>query len=37
MLRALLQASLNLISTSPCPVCGGGADPPGYLRGQGLG
>jgi predicted amidophosphoribosyltransferase len=28
MLRALLQASLNLISTSPCPVCGGGADPP---------
>jgi predicted amidophosphoribosyltransferase len=29
MLRALLQASLNLISTSPCPVCGGGADPPG--------
>lgn len=29
MLRALLQASLNLISTSPCPVCGGGADPQG--------
>ena len=29
MLRALLQASLNLISTSPCPLCGGGADPPG--------
>jgi predicted amidophosphoribosyltransferase len=29
MLRALLQASLNLISTSPCPVCGGAADPPG--------
>ncbi len=28
MLRALLQASLNLISASPCPVCGGGADPP---------
>ena len=29
MLRALLQASLNLISTNPCPVCGGAADPPG--------
>ena len=28
MFRALLQASLNLISSSPCPVCGGGADPP---------
>lgn len=29
MLRALLQASLNLISTSPCPLCGREADPRG--------
>ena len=31
MLRALLQSSLNLISTSPCPLCGGAADPAGEL------
>jgi len=31
MLRALLQASLNLISTSSCPLCGGAADPAGEL------
>ena len=28
MLQALFQAGLQLISTSPCPLCGGGADPP---------
>jgi predicted amidophosphoribosyltransferase len=27
MLRALLQASLNLISSRPCPLCGREADP----------
>ena len=31
MLKDLLQAGLHLISTCPCPLCGGGADPPGEL------
>ena len=29
MLQTLLQAGLNLISTSPCPLCSGEADPQG--------
>ncbi len=29
MLRALLQAGLDLISSSPCPLCAGPADPTG--------